>query len=296
MTEFVENVINSIKNNGETNSGDKTVLPEPVKWGIRGFLGFVALVVVFSSFEIVSAGERGVFSTFGRVDVEPLGEGLHFKVPFVHSINIVDVQTQKIQTPAAASSKDMQKVQTQMTLNYNILPASAALLYQGIGYDYQSRVIAPAIQESLKAATAKFEAADLIQKRQEVSDMAEGFLRDRLSPNYINVTAVSIEDFQFSESFDSAIEAKVKAKEDALRAENELQSEKAEAAKKVIAAQAIKEEAILKAEASKRSAILTAEGKATAVKLNGDAVRKNPEYLKLMSLQIEQTKASGWGR
>ena len=71
----------------------------------------------------------------------------------------------KFQADAAAASNDLQEVQTTIALNYHISPSQANIIYQQLGADYADRIIAPTIQESVKASVAKFNAEDLITKR-----------------------------------------------------------------------------------------------------------------------------------
>ena len=59
----------------------------------------------------------------------------------------------------------MQEVQTTIALNYHISPSQANIIYQQLGADYADRIIAPTIQESVKASVAKFNAEELITRR-----------------------------------------------------------------------------------------------------------------------------------
>ena len=103
---------------------------------------------------------------FGNVDTESsLDEGLHFVVPFRDNIVQMEVRTQKVVEDAASASKDLQDVSTQVALNYHLDPDRAQVVYQQLGFDYGNRVIIPAIQESVKQVTARFNAEELITKR-----------------------------------------------------------------------------------------------------------------------------------
>ena len=65
-----------------------------------------------------------------------------------------------------SASKDLQDVSTQVALNYHLNPAKAQVAYQQLGFDYANRVIIPAIQESVKQINARFNAEELITKRE----------------------------------------------------------------------------------------------------------------------------------
>ena len=122
-------------------------------------------------------------------------------------------------------------------------------IYQEIGVDYESKVVDPAIQESVKAATAQFTAEELITKREEVGQIIFQSLSDRLTDDYIVVESVSIVDFQFSANFNEAVEAKVTAEQNALAAENKLKQVEFEAQQRIAEAQGEAEAIRIQAEA-----------------------------------------------
>jgi regulator of protease activity HflC (stomatin/prohibitin superfamily) len=223
-------------------------------------LAIVVLVVGFSSFAIVGPGERGVLTTLGSVEPYSLGEGIHFKTPIIQRVALVDVKTQKIEAGASAASKDLQVVTTTIALNYKVNPDQAWLIYQQVGMDYKSRIIDPAIQEAVKASTAHFTAEELITKRAAVNLEIEELLKTRLSKYNINVQSLSLTNFDFSPEFNAAIEAKVKAEQDALKAERELVRIKVE-----------KEQAITQAEAQNERVKLEADAEAYAIKAKADS-------------------------
>jgi regulator of protease activity HflC (stomatin/prohibitin superfamily) len=262
---------------------------------IPAFLVLLVLTYVFFPFTIVSPGERGVKVSFGKVTETPYDEGIHFILPIRDSMKKVNVQTQKFETKAFAASSDMQKVNTDVTVNYNVDPAGVVKFIQEIGYDYESKVVKPQVQESLKAAVALFEAEDLIQKRREVSALVRENLDSMLQKSHIIVTEISIEDFRFSNEFNNAIEAKVTAEQSALREQNVLEEIKYKAQQKEAEAEGLKQATILKAQADAEQVKLAAQAEAEAIEVKAKALAKNPQILQLIKLDIEQTKASKWG-
>jgi prohibitin 2 len=93
------------------------------------------------------------------------GEGIHFIIPFAEQVIQLEVRTLKFEANATAASNDLQEVQTTIALNYHISPDQANIIYQQLGVDYADKIIAPTIQESVKASVAKFNAEELITKR-----------------------------------------------------------------------------------------------------------------------------------
>lgn len=186
----------------------------------------------------VGAGERGVVLNFGAVQENVLGEGLHFRVPVMQRIALMDVKVQKAVTDAASASSDLQDVTSSVALNYHVIPDKANVVYQTIGVQFKERIIDPAIQEVMKAVTAQYTAEELITKRPAVSAAMQETLAKRLLAYNIGVDAFSIVTFSFSKVFTEAIEAKQTAEQLALKAKRDLDRIKIEAEQKITAATA----------------------------------------------------------
>ena len=215
---------------------DQQKVPKMVVVGILGFLGFMLLM---SSYFVVDAGERGVILRFGAVN-RVVPAGLHFKVPFMEDIVRMTVRVQKTTTKTEAASQDMQIVQTTMVLNYSLQPDKVGETYKtlGLNRDVSEKIINPGIEESFKAAAARYTAEELISKREALKTQVRNYLRERLAPFGIMVVELSITDFQFSSEFNKAIESKQTAEQHALRAKRDLDRIKVEAQQKIATAQA----------------------------------------------------------
>jgi len=195
-------------------------------------MGIVFLIILFGSWSLIDAGERGVVLKVGKVD-RVMQPGFNLKIPIIERVIKMEVRTQKIEREASSASNDLQIVTTNVALNFNLDPAGVGVLYEEVGVGYRPRIIDPAIQDSVKAATARFNAEALITKRPQVKQAIEQDLEQRLLENNILVTDVSIVNFKFSEEFDTAIEAKVTAEQRALEAENKLRQVEFEAQQRI---------------------------------------------------------------
>jgi len=201
-------------------------------------LAVLIIVLTMNPFVIIGAGERGVILNFGAVQPSVYGEGLHLRVPIMQKIIKVDVKVHKSQTDAESVSKDLQDTRSTIAVNYHILPEKANWLYQNIGTEYKERIIDPAVQEVVKAITAKFTAVELITQREKVRSEIKDLLKQRLVTYNIVVDDFSIVNFAFSQQFTQAIESKQTAEQLALKAQRDLERIKIEAEQKVASARA----------------------------------------------------------
>jgi prohibitin 2 len=254
---------------------------------IPAIIGIIILLfVVSASVNIVDAGHRGVLLHFSAVDTRvTLDEGIHFVVPFRDDVVQMEVRTKKIVENAVSASKDLQDVSTQVALNYHLDPNNVQNVYQRLGFDYGNRVIIPAIQESVKQVTARFNAEELITKRETVKNQIEEQIKARLAAYNIIVDAISITEFQFSEQFRKAIEAKVAAEQRALQAQNDLRRIEIEAQQAEAKAVGEQKANIARAEGVRQSNVLQAEGESQAINIIDEQLRSSPTYLEWLKTQ-----------
>lgn len=216
-------------------SGSTVKVGKIVAWVVAAI---IILIVIFNCFTTVDAGHTGVVTTFGKVSDNVLSEGLHVKVPFVQEIIKVDNRVLKAEVQCSSASKDLQTVSSVIALNYRVNTLSSATLYKNVGLDFQNTVVNPAINECVKAITAKFTAEELITNRQAVGDQMMDALAEKINPYGLNIEVFNIISFDFSDEFNAAIEAKQTAQQNALKAEQDLARIKVEAQQKIEQAKA----------------------------------------------------------
>jgi regulator of protease activity HflC (stomatin/prohibitin superfamily) len=223
----------------------------------------LAIATVLGIFAFIGAGHRGVLLTYGHVEDRILGEGVSTVTPFVNQVVSISVMTTVYSATASSASADLQDVTTEVTLNYHLDALSVNKIYQNLGLEWESRVVKPAIQEAVKASTAKYTAEELITKRPLVKDSIDASLKEKLAPYGIIVETVYLTDFKFSAGFSSAIEEKVTAIQLAQKAENDLARIKIEA----------------------QQIIETAKASAESIRIQGSALRDNPQLVSLKAVE-----------
>ena len=211
------------------------------------------LIVLAASIKIVPAGSTGVVMTLGKVNDNVMQEGLNFKIPFVQTVSVVNNKIQVVEVDAPAVSKDLQTINSVIAVNYRIGLDSSANIYKNIGQDYQTVLLLPAVQESIKSVTAKYTAEELITMRAQVGVEIKSSLEEKVNEYGIVIEKFNIVNFDFSAEFNSAIEAKQVAEQNLIKTKTEQEQAiviaEAEAKRKIIEADAEAESVLKKANA-----------------------------------------------
>ena len=209
-------------------------------FALKGIVIIIVLVLLYAlaPFAIVPAGNRGVITTFGNPSPEVYGEGIHLCWPIAQKMHLVQVSIQKGEGDGDAASKDLQTVHTKIAINYHVKPEAAVSVFRDLGNQPGERIIVPSVQEAVKAVTARFTAEELISKRAQVRDEIVLALRERMTRHGLIVSEFSIVNFNFSRTFNEAIEAKTTADQLKMKAERDLQRIEVEAKQKIAQARA----------------------------------------------------------
>lgn len=192
------------------------------------------MFLILSSCTVVGPGQRGIRFVFGKASSSIEEPGPYLWVPFFLGMTKIDVQVQKSEIRASAASKDMQEITTDLAINWKLSPDKVVATYKNVG-DEQAildRIIYPAVNEIVKAATAKHTAEDILRKRMELKASIDEGLKGRLTQYGIDVYDVSITHLSFTPGFEAAIEnkqiAEQRAKQASYEAEKATQDARAE--------------------------------------------------------------------
>ena len=215
---------------------------ETGKWKVRPRMLFGLLwllLMLFGCFSTIKTGEIGIKTRFGKIIGSTTNEGIVFKLPF-EQIKKINVKVQKYENEEAfsTSTKDLQIVNNiKVAINYQIDGSKAVNLFKTVGTNYNTTVLEPAIQETIKAVFSKYTAEEIVTKRSEISLDMNNTLDERIKEYGINSVAVSINNFDFSESYNQAIEKKAVAEQEVETSKNQLEKAKIDAEKKKVEAQ-----------------------------------------------------------
>ena len=209
----------------------------------------LCFLVMCNPFAMVGPGERGIKIRLGEVQPESYGEGLHIIFPFIQKFKTMDVKTQRNTLTTAVYTKDIQQARITYVINYNVQPDKVNKLFQEVGMDYVSTILTPVVEGTIKDIIGKWNAQDLIANREKATGDILIKLQSSLSDNYINVSDFQMTEINYSDVFEKAIESKVTAEQEALKAKNKTVQVQEEAKQKVIAAEAEAKSMAIRAQA-----------------------------------------------
>lgn len=264
---------------------------------------FAVLLGGFMSVNVVDEGEKAVVLTFGEISKtwEP---GLHFKLPFIQSVQSYSVRVQKTQfginnySPAmsqdydtaqeilTAYSNDQQIIESyalSMTWSYD--PAKVEDVYKYFGADRNrsvfSAVVRPTVVQTTKAILGQFTAQTIVQERAKLDNAIESSLKEQLASLPIKIISVQFEDVSFSQKYEEILEATAQKKMEIEREQNELQRIQIEAQQQVAQAEARNKAVKLQADAEAYQIEVKAKAEAEAIRMRGEALRENPRLVEL---------------
>lgn len=220
-------------------------------------------------FATVQAGHVGVVERFGKVRESTLQPGFHLTSYFEH-VRPVDIRTQRHNYVTEAFSSDIQQVGLTIAVNENISPEAAYKLYTTVGMNYLENLLEPRLMENAKVVISKYTAESLIANREKLSSEVLVKMQGDMAQYGIIVTAISIENIDFTDQYEAAIEAKQVATQEKQKAQTEQErmtmEETQQADRKRIAAQAAADVQKINAEAEAYAVKIQAEAQAEANK------------------------------
>jgi prohibitin 2 len=226
-------------------------------------LVFVLILVGSTGTYIVQPGHRGIEVTLGKVSPQFKPEGFGFKQPFVTRIHPMVVRQQTRVMPAECYSSDLQQVKMELNVLYRIPESSVVKIFQDYAGEPFDSLIAPRVQEALKEVAATHSAEMIVKKREEVKMRALELARKKIGTNFLVVVDLVLYHLSLSPELSAAIETKM------------VQEQEAEKAKFTQ----------LKAQIEADTAIVRAKGEAEAIQVRGQALRDNPDFIKLEVVQ-----------
>ena len=200
--------------------------PAKVTFGI--VIGIVVIIIAFTSFYTVETGEVGVVKYFSSVR-DITDEGLHFKVPFISSVDKISIRNNKIQVTIEVSTQDMQTIKVQSQLIYSIPATAVQKVYATYKTDVEAILLTPTLQEKIQSCIAKYPIEQFVEKRPVISSEIATAVREQIIKSGVVVEEFLLMNHDFSSEYNNSIEQKKIAEQNAQRASFELEQKRLEA-------------------------------------------------------------------
>lgn len=245
----------------------------PIAVGVGALLLSIVLVVV-SCISSVPTGHTGILTTFGAVSDNVLPNGVNFHAPWQNVVTMSNKE-QTFTEKNVAFSKDLQEVTYTYTVKYSLNAVAAPNIYKTVGSDYFKILIKPQVNNAVKAQFGKCEAEEMTENRNEIQQGINDAVTS-YADQYGITLQVFLDDFDFTDSYTNAIEAKQVAEQNALRdkTEQEMETERTRQQAEHAKIQAENDAAIRKinAEADAEAARVKAQADYEVAQLEADAI------------------------
>ena len=249
-------------------------MPNFMKYALIVLLSIVLILTAidivtpsYGFFAKVDAGHVGIITHFGKIEDRVLPAGFHLTGYFEH-VHPINVRTQIRSGEIVAFSSDIQQVDLFVSVNYNVTPDAANTLYNTVGEGYFETLVSPRVNEDVKAVVSNYTAESLISNREKLSGEILSLLQNDLSQYGITVSTISVENIDFTDAFEAAVEAKQVATQEKQKAQTQQDQKTMEVQKEA-------ERKKLQADAEAYEITTKAEAQAEANKLISQTITSN---------------------
>lgn len=264
-----------------------------------GVVVFILVILLISSFYTVDEGHVGIIKRFGEAK-EQMNPGLHAKIPFVDSVEILEIRTRKNLEKLNASTNEQMPVTAEVSINWTVIRDQAFELYKSYGglTQFESRILDPKLRSAAKDALARYKAEELIQNRSQVIAQIEELLVAEMTSYPVKLDSAQLENLILPAKYIQSIETKQTEKNLAAAEKHRLERQKLEAQRAVNTAMAERDAAKAKADGKAYAIKTEAEAEATAIELKGlaeaKAIKEKATALKASKMLVEYVRAQQW--
>mgnify|MGYP000250288950 CR=1 FL=1 len=246
----------------------------------------IAVFAVLNSYYIVIEGHVGVVKRFGEAKHQE-NPGLHFKIPFIETVEMIEVRTRKNAEKMASSTKEQMPVTVEVSVNWTVNKEAALDLFKKYGglNQFEQRILDPRFRSATKDTIPQFEAEQLIQDRASAIQGIERRLAEEMAGFPVVVDNIQIENIALPQKYINSIEVKQTEKNLAAAEKHKLERQRLEALRAVNTADAQAKGILKVAEAEAQSILLKGKAEAEAIEAKAKALKDNPLIVKLTEAQ-----------
>jgi len=244
-------------------SGDNVNVGGIVKLVVGAAVGVFLLIAGCEGTQTVKTGNRGVKVVFGKVEQQPLSEGLYFINPFTTHLAQMNVQTLKWEYKTEAYTKDVQKSTISYAINYGLDPTYAAEMYRTVGETWPDVLLPQVVNEEIKRQIGQVVAVDLVAQRDQIAREIERLVTQNMAQRHVIISGFRLTNIDYTPEFEKAVEAKVVAQQDAIREQNHT----------------------VQVQQQANQTVLSAEAEAKSMKIRADALSSNQKLVQWEAVQ-----------
>lgn len=286
--------------NNTSNLPDLTVIANKGKGFAFGLVVLlVAAMFVFQSMYTVDEGHVGIIKRFGEA-TEQVNPGLHMKIPFVDSLEVLEIRTRKNLEKLNASTHEQMPVTAEVSINWTVKRDQAFELFKRYGglSQFESRILDPKLRSAAKDALARYKAEEIIQNRSRVIAQIEELLVEEMKEYPVKLDSAQLENLGLPQKYIQSIETKQTEKNLAAAEKHRLERQNLEAQREVNTANAKRDAAKATADGKAYAIKIEAIAEAEAIKLRGlaeaEAIKKKAEALSESHLLVDYVRAQQW--
>lgn len=238
------------------------------------FLAWTGIHTIAAASHEIPAGHIGIVYEFGAIRGQ-VKEGFNLIWPW-RSIRVENIQIQRHkfagEDQLVSFSQETQPVSVQASLNIRVAPEAIQELYRSVGPNYFDVLVKPRVSQNFKDELVKYKSVDIAPNREKIRRAVSEQLERELQRYSIQVVDLLLDNIDFSDEFEKAIEQKQIATQRALEEEQKVTVERHRA-----------EQAVEEAKGKGNSILAIAEKQSEANKKLGESL--TPQLIQYAMVQ-----------
>jgi len=269
--------------------------------------GFVLLMILAKPFIIINEGERGILSTNGKYSTNSLLPGLHFLLPVIQQVYVVDTKVRiinyadKVDRSSTAGDGILLKpaitvldkrglpVSIDMTVQYRLNAQLAAQTVSNWGFSWEDKIIDPVARDVVRNVIGQYDAETLPIMRNAIAQKIEEGIRANINHQKngpADLESIQLREIGLPQKVKDQIERVQVAKQEVEKAQQDVERAKQEAFKKETEAQGTANALTIEAKAQAQANQLVGQSLTTGllkleqIKVQGkfnDALKENKD-------------------
>jgi prohibitin 1 len=187
--------------------------------------------VILNPLRVIPEGTTCAKLRLGQVQNQPVMPGLNVLIPFVDSLDCINVKVQNFQRQVAASTSNIQDLNAKLAVQWRVPPSQVPRVRREFGSleAMATGIVDPKAEESFKTVSSTRSLESAIGNRTKLKADWESTIKANLRPYPVEVIGLDVVNLAPSQKVAEAIEIKQVAEQEALAATYKATAKKNEA-------------------------------------------------------------------